>query len=238
MTDLTPAAATLTAVFSPVSATPAPAAPIAPAVPTAPLAAPFVEPHSHSGISEAEAAKAIAWEKDNLAKGRITLEEATKRFDALGATPEQRAPDTRSDEVKQLDEHFPPAKESDFIIPYYPPGQAPSVLPKEVQAFDVKARAWMVAMGLSREQGNCMATIISKAIQQTHPLSANERDTYKDHENAKLDKLFGPDWDDRLNPAARMIREVDALHPGSTDFAHTHRQCAAGHGADQGRPHL
>ena len=49
-------------------------------------------------------------------------------------------------------------------------------------------------------------------------MSANERDTYKDHDNAKLDQLFGPDWHDQLKPAARMIDELDRARPGLKDF--------------------
>lgn len=70
-----------------------------PTTPTAPkTSAPPapVEPHPHSGPSP-ETAKMIAWEKDNLAKGKITPEEATKRFDALNVPLDQRdsPPDTR-----------------------------------------------------------------------------------------------------------------------------------------------
>ena len=94
MSDLTPAAAIRTAVFSSaVPAAPAPAPP-APTTPTAPAIP--VEPYSPAGLSPSHAAQIIEWEKDNLAKGKITPEEAARRFDALGATPEQRAPDTRT----------------------------------------------------------------------------------------------------------------------------------------------
>ena len=138
MADLTPAAAIRAFAFSsdqaaPAPATPAPTAPPAPAVP--------VEPYSP--VSPSHAGQWIEVEKDNLAKGTITQEEATRRFDALGATPEQRAPDTRSEYVKQLDANFPPAKEHEFLVNLYPPGQAPAVIPKEVQTFEANVRAWM-----------------------------------------------------------------------------------------------
>ncbi len=84
--------------------------------------------------------------------------------------------DTRTDEQKLVAAQFPAAKESDFIIQYYPPGQAPPVLPKELAQFDANARRWMAAMGLSREQGNNMATIISKAIPHTHAVRRATRD--------------------------------------------------------------
>lgn len=160
MADLTPAAAIRAFAFSsdqaaPAPATPAPTAPPAPAVP--------VEPYSP--VSPSHAAQWIEWEKDKLAKGTITPEEATRRFDALGATPEQRAPDTRSAYVKQLDAAFPPAKEHEFLVNLYPPGQVPAVIPKEAQAFEANVRAWMGpdGAGLSQGQGNSLLAILSKA---------------------------------------------------------------------------
>ena len=202
--------------IAPPAATPA-SVPTAPPVPPSP-----VEPHTHAGISPAEAAQIVRDIREDVEKGRITPDEATRRFDSLGATPEQRAPDTRSDEVKQLDRDFPPAKESDYIIQYYTPGQAPAVLPKEVQTADANLRGWMADAGLSREQGNSLVTTMSKMIQHTHPLSANEREAYKDAENAKLAKLFGDTWDDQLKPAARMIDELDRKRPGLKDFVRAH----------------
>jgi hypothetical protein len=73
----------------------------------------------------------------------------------------KREPDTRSDEVKQLDRDFPPAKESDFIIPYFTPGQAPAVMPKDLQAFDTSARAWLAGAQFDRTLGNSLVTQIS-----------------------------------------------------------------------------
>lgn len=186
--------------------------PPTPATPATP-----VEPYSPVNPRYAE--QWIEAEKANLANGKITPEEATRRFDALGATPEQRAPDTRSEYVRQLDRAFPPARPEEFLIQWHPPGQQPTTLSKEDQALDTNARKWMAAMGLSREQGNGMAAIIAKTRQQRHPLSVNERENFKDRENMRMDRVHGPNWqDDQLPPVARMIHEVNALHPGLKAF--------------------
>ena len=223
--DLTPSAALLTASFRPpTTTTSAPTA--ASTVPEFPAAASAVESYSQcGGFNPAQVETLIRWEKDNLAKGHITPEEATKRIDALGATAEQRSPDLRSAEMKQLDKDFLPAKEHEFLVNLYPPGQAPAVIPKEVQAFEANVRGWMGpdGAGLSRKQGNSLITTISRMLRQTHTLSANERDTYKDHENAKLDSLFGPDWHaDLLKPVARMIHEIDQKRHGLKAFVAEH----------------
>lgn len=80
----------------------------------------------------------------------------------------------------------------------------------------------MADAGLSREQGNSLVATMSKMIQQTHPLSANEREAYKDAENEKLEKLFGDKWHDELRPAARMIDELDRKRPGLKEFVRAH----------------
>ena len=115
-----------------------------------------------------------------------------------------------------------PAKESDYIIQYYTPGTAPAVLPQEVRTFDANARGWMADAGLSREQGNSLVATMSKMIQHTHPLSTNEREAYKDAENAKLEQLFGDKLQNELRPAARMIDELDRKRPGLKDFVRAH----------------
>lgn len=162
--DLTAKAAIRAFAFSPVPAAPQTAPPAtpsaAPIAPTSPTVTPLVEPHSHAGISPSQVAQMIEREKENLAKGKITPEVANRRFDSLGATDAQRAPDTRSPEVKQLDEHFPPARPEDFIIQYHTPGQAPPVLPKELQQFDTTARAWLSGAQFDRTSGNSLITEI------------------------------------------------------------------------------
>ncbi len=214
MTDLTPAAAIHTAVFSSHPATPATATPSPPTIPTnAPTAAQTVA-RSHAGLSETEAALMIEWEKENLAKGKITPEEAAKRFDNLGATPEQRAPDTRSDEVKQLDKDFPPAKETDYNIQYYTPGQAPPVLTKELQQFDTTARAWLSRAQFDRTLGNSLITEISRIAQQTKNTNADELESYGYAEFAKLERAYGDTLDAKLEAARQMVEALDKKTPG------------------------
>lgn len=111
--------------------TPTAPAPNAPAhTSTTPTGTPQVALHTWGTLTPTEAAKMIEWERDNLAKGKITPEEAAKRFDALGATP-----DTRSDEVKLVDAHFPAAKPEEFLIRY----GTDAVMTPALKAFDHSA---------------------------------------------------------------------------------------------------
>ena len=97
------------------------------------------------------------------------------------------------------------------------------MIPKEVQAFDANARGWMSDAGLPRELGNSLVNTLSKAIQHTHAMTAEQRETYKDSENAKMEKLFGPDWHDtKLKPVAVMIHELDQKRPGLKELIRAH----------------
>jgi hypothetical protein len=97
------------------------------------------------------------------------------------------------------------------------------VIPKEVRAFDANVRGWMHDAKLPRELGNSLVNTLSKAIQHTHAMSAEQRETYKDSENAKLEKLFGPDWHDtKLKSVAVMIHELDQKRPGLKELVRAH----------------
>ena len=101
MTDLTPAAATLTAAFSHT-----PSAPSPPTRPTnAPTAAPavtpvVVEPHSHAGVSGTEHAAMVGWARQDVAFGKLSPEAAAKLFNDLGVPVDERVlpTDTRTEE--------------------------------------------------------------------------------------------------------------------------------------------
>ena len=139
----------------PMAQSTAPAAP--PATPTdTPPVAPVVEPHS--GVISPEAAKMAQWTREDVARGKVTPEAAAKIFDDLGTPAEQRAipEDQRSDEGKLIDTHFPPGKETDYCIRYFPPGREPQVMPKELQEFDQSARTWLVGAEFPRELGNSL----------------------------------------------------------------------------------
>jgi hypothetical protein len=90
--------------------------------PTAPTAAstftPPVEPHTKSGISASEAATIEGWIKYDLAKGKMTPEQAAKAFDDIGTPLESRGPDLRTAAEKELDSAFPPSQARDFTIRY------------------------------------------------------------------------------------------------------------------------
>ena len=211
--NLSPKAAVLAFGFgAPAPAIPPQAPPATTPTPTAPATP--VEPYEPARMSPSDAAKWIEVEKENLAKGTITPEEAARRFDALGATPEQRAPDTRSADVKLLDQHFPVAKPEEFLIRYSEPGQVAVPLTKEQQQFDTLARGWLVDAEFPASIGNSLVTTISKVAQQTKAMSPDQLESYGLLQYERLERVYGAELEDKLNAAGRMVVELDKKTPG------------------------
>jgi hypothetical protein len=211
---MTPSAATLTAVFgnSPTApATPATGAPT-PTTPTAPATP--VEPYTPVRMSPSDAAKWIEVEKENLAKGTITPEEAARRFDALGATPEQRGPDTRTPEQRLIETHFPVARPEDYRIAYALPGQPWLPLTKEQQQFDGLARGWLVDAEFPASIGNGLIETISKVAQQTKAMTPDQLESYGQAQYRLLESVYKDQLEDKLNAAGRMVVALDKKTPG------------------------
>ena len=216
MSDLSPQAAVLAFGFGtmPAPATQAPATPAtgAPAPPTAPATP--VEPYAPVRMSPDHTAQWIELEKDNLAQGKITPEEAARRLDALGATPEQRGPDTRTDEQRLIETHFPVAKPEDYRIAYALPGEPWLPLTKEQQQFDTLARGWMVDAEFPASIGTGLADTISKVAQQTQHMNADELESYGQAQYRLLERVYKDQLEDKLRAAGRMVEQLEKKTPG------------------------
>ncbi len=195
-------------------ATPAPApattAPTAPSIP--------VEPYPPQNLNPTYTADWIAIEKANLAAGKITPDEAARRFDALGASAEQIAPDTRSDEVKQFDAAFPPAKPEDFIIRYHEPGQFAPPMTPEMQQFDTCARSWLAGAEFPASVGNSLISAITKTAQATKHMSAEALESYGLLQYARLERVYGAELQDKLSAAGRLVEMLETKQPGLKDL--------------------
>ena len=186
--------------------TPTPAAPI-PTSPVTPASGPQAE------LTPAQAETMISWIKEDLAAGKITPEAATKAFGQLGATAEQLAQDSRSDEVKALDAHFPAAKPEEFLIRYGEPGREPIMTP-EMKQFDTTARTWLSEAQFPRELGNSLINTVAKVAQHTRVMTPDQLESYASSEFAKLEQVFGATLDDKLRAAGRMVEELERKQPG------------------------
>ncbi len=210
---LSPKAAVLAFGFgTPAPATPAPAAPTA--AQPAPTSSSPVGPQGE--ITAADAGKMISWVKADLAAGKISAEQADKIFSDLNVPLDQRVtpPDTRTDEQKLIDQQFFPAKESEYILPMYPPGQAPAVIPKEVQAFEANSRAWLAGAEFPRDLGNSLITTISKVAQQTKAMTPGQLESYRMVQHEQLQRAHGEKLGERLQAADDMIDWLEDQRPG------------------------
>jgi hypothetical protein len=210
MSDLSPKAAVLTAVFCN-SAPTAPQAASASSAPPVPTVPPVVEPHSHAGLSPTEAETMAGWIKDNLAKGRMTSAQAQQAFNQLGTPPEARVTmdGKRTDGQKLIDAHFPAAKPEDYQIRYSDPGQSPPLMSTEMKIFDQSARIWLSGAEFPRELGNSLVSAIERTAQTTKAMNADELESYGHAEYQKLERAYGSELESKLQAAGRMVDALD-----------------------------
>ena len=173
-----------------------------------------VNPHTKSGLSNTESAAMAQWAKEDLAKGKITPEQAEKIFTELNTPLEQRGPDTRTDEQKNLDTQVPSAKPEDYRIAYADSGQNPPEMTKELKEFDTSARTWLSSAGFPRETGNSLVTTIAKVAQQTQHMTPDQLEQYGFAQFEKLQKAHGPALEEKLRAVDRMVQVLEAKQPG------------------------
>lgn len=178
---------------------------------TTPAASPVpaqLEPHTHNTVSQRENATLIEWAKKDLADGKISQDQFNRQAEELGVTPEQIAPDTRSEEIKSLDEQFPPAKPEDFTIHW---GQE---MTPELKSVDTGLRTWGSVGLFTREHFNSLVAQASRVTQQTARMTSDQLATYGQTEYAKLQRVYGDGLEAKLQAAARMVHVLDTKQPG------------------------
>ena len=192
----------------------------APAVaPTATMPTPAAMPTalpagSHrEGLTPHEAEVMAGWVKEDLAKGKVTPEQASANFDQLKATPDQRAPDTRSADEKELDALFPGAEPGEYLIKYdhLPIGKP---IPEELKAFDTAARTWLSESGVPREIGNSFVTNVDRAGKELSAMNPAQRDRYADEQYTILERTYGNNLESKLKRAGAMVQQLEKKRPG------------------------
>lgn len=190
--------------------------------PTAPTTPPRVEPHGQGAVSPSQAETLVSWIKADIAAGKMTAEEAERAFAELNTPLEQRAPDTRTDEQKLLDQQFPPAKPEEYRIAYGDPGQEPPPMTPELQQFDTAARTWLSEAGVHRELGNSMTNAIGDVTRATAGKSEVELELYGNAEYEKLERMYGDTLESKLQQAGEMIDRLEAKQPGLKALLKSH----------------
>jgi hypothetical protein len=153
------------------------------------------------------------WIKADLAAGKMTQAQADRAFAELNTPLEQRGPDARTDEEKELDRHFAAAKPEDFIIRYGLPGQELPMTP-ELKQFDASARTWLSMAGMPKNIGDSLVNAIAKVTATTQRMTPAQLEQYGADEFVKLERAHGPALEERLQVAERMVHDLDLKTAG------------------------
>jgi hypothetical protein len=76
-------------------------------------------------------------------------------------------------------------------------------------------RVWLHAAGVPVKDGELIAEVALKDGRALAAMNPEQRENYKQRESAKLQRLWKGDYSDHLAGAQRLVREVEAKHPGA-----------------------
>jgi hypothetical protein len=207
---------------NPAASTPAPSAPSNAAPSASPPAAVSAPPGTALSIAQQLAAGTL----DTTQAGKLARAGGISTLDvanALSVLQETRdAPqDTRSDAEKEADlVDAPVAKETDFTIRYFKPGEVAQETP-QLKEFDSAARAWLVGAGFDRLLGNSLITAVERVTERTATMNEAQLEQYGQTEYAKLQQVFGSELEAKLAAAGRMVSELETTKPGLRAFLKT-----------------
>ena len=190
-----------------------------PAPPTAPVAPiitssgtpPQYDPQQ---VSEAQAALMVGNIKAQVLKETMSQDTANQAYDQLQTPMDQRAPDNRSEALKELDRAAPPGKETDYAIRYGIPGQDPPPMTKELKEFDSTARSWLASAEFSRENGNSVIRAIDQTVNTTRHMNAEQLEQFRQTEMTKLRGLYGDSLEEKQRECSQMVHAVEMQKPG------------------------
>jgi hypothetical protein len=185
--------------------------PAQPAVPSPLLNPEAMAYNTNVELTPEQAADEAVFIKNQYLAGKITPEVAERAFKDLGTSSEHMLkPDTRTDEVKQLDAAYPPARPNDYLISYGDLPQSP-----ELKLFDQSARSWLSAAEFDQSLGNTLVNTISQIARSTQRMTPQELDRFAASEFEKLQSVYGKEELERkLNDAGLMVQDIERKHPG------------------------
>lgn len=191
------------------------APPAPPTAPVAPIITPSETPPQDDlqQISEAQATLIVADIKAQVQKGTMSQAIAEEAHDQIQTPIDQRAPDNRSEALKELDRAAPPGKETDYAIRYGIPGQDPPPT-KELKEFDSTARSWLARAEFSRENGNSVIRAIEQTVNTTRHMNAEQLEQFRQTEMTTLRGLYGDSLEEKLRECSQMVHAVEMQQPG------------------------
>jgi len=157
--------------------------------------------------------------------GGATREQADAALRADGFEP--AAPDTRTDEQREFDAMFPPAKPEDFKVNYT--GRVPTgVEPETVAEFHREATEWLHKLDFPDRIGSSVMETIIDAAQKQARMSPAERANWAEEQAAIMQRIAG---DPEKVDARRKLAEA-ALARAPGPFVNTLRHLGVLNSAD------
>ena len=151
------------------------------------------------------------WVKEDLARGKVTPEQAATCFAELNTPLELREQDKRTPDQIEFDRLFPVPKSGDYTIRY---GLCDhEEMSADLKQFDSSARTWLSEAQFPREIGNSLVNSIDRVTRETAHLSEPELELYGRTEYAKLERLYGDTLAERLQRAGAMVQELEKKQP-------------------------
>ena len=192
------------------------APPAPPTAPVAPIITPSETPPQDDlqQISEAQATLMVADIKAQVQKGTMSQAIAEEAHDQIQTPIDQRAPDNRSEALKELDRAAPPGKETDYAIRYGIPGQDPPPMTKELKEFDSTARSWLARAEFSRVNGNSVIRAIEQTVNTTRHMNAEQLEQFRQTEMTTLRGLYEDSLEEKLRECSQMVHAVEMQQPG------------------------
>lgn len=167
--------------------------------------------------------------------GKLTQEEADASLVESGVNQTANTDDPYADtpEAKEIDRGFPPARPEEFQFPNLSEGD--KIEPAVVE-FDKTARGWLTGGRFTATDGSFLANEVDRVSRQTESMSDVDRQVWASGEKAKLQKLWGPDFNRKTALAQQLVREIDkksadASKAGAASLSELLEQSGAGNSA-------
>lgn len=160
-------------------------------------------------FSDTQKRQMVEWAIED---GSLTQEKGNELLEQDGL--ETIKHDNRSVYEKEIDNLFPPAKPEDYQFDFlHELDQSNST--SEVKAVNDKYRSWLSHARFTKEQGSFIANEVNRSSKRWQQMSEPVREAYKEDQQNILKRMWGPNYNQNLNLALKLVKEMDQKSPGA-----------------------
>lgn len=164
----------------------------------------------HVGTFTPEQQKQMAdWAVED---GNLTRAEANAMLHADNTAPRAKPEAGLSPEAAEIDAAFPPAAPHEYQFPAYgAPGEG---LTPEQTKFDTMARGWLAEGRFPANLGSSLAKEVDAEARRHSTMSDIERTLYGKSQRLLLEKLWGDQFQSKLDAAENFLQTIEKKRPG------------------------